>query len=567
MTLPTTDPFVGEVFEGRYLVEELIARGGMANVYRATDLKLSRTVALKILASSLANDPSFVDRFMHEAKASAALMHPNVVAVHDQGLALGYPFLVMEYVPGKTIREVLARFGPLTSAHALEIMKSVLAGLWAAHEAGFVHRDIKPENVLITNDGQIKVTDFGLARVITEQVSTTNTGAVLLGTMAYLSPEQVSQQPIDARSDVYSSGILLFEMVTGKVPFTGNTPLDVAYKHVHEDVPAPSVLQPDVPPAVDHLVLAATARNINNRLASARAFQDGVNKALSAVPQAESLITALPLDSLPPLRVTQPKGGQIESPIKTHDSMPPLPSNAKSHSLSQAGFFKQKQKSILALFGLIATILFATFMWFNFSGNFQTVPQLEQKSVEQLSQELTALGLNVELIDSYSEEVAAGQIINTEPNSGKRANVNEPVKIFISLGPERFVIPIEIIGKNQTDAEQIIADLNLVFDGTEEVFAETIEIGKVSGTIPAPGTSLKRDTPVKIQISKGAEPIEVPNVVGLKVDEAVQILQDAGFIVEQVKRFPIAPLKIVYSQNPAANSKVTKGSVITIQII
>lgn len=163
MTLPTTDPFVGQVLENRYQVDELIARGGMANVYRATDLKLGRTVALKILAGSLANDPSFVERFMHEAKASAALMHPNVVAVHDQGLALGFPFLVMEYVPGKTIREVLAAHGPFASAHALEIMKSVLAGLAAAHDAGFVHRDIKPENVLITNDGQIKVTDFGLA--------------------------------------------------------------------------------------------------------------------------------------------------------------------------------------------------------------------------------------------------------------------------------------------------------------------------------------------------------------------------------------------------------------------
>jgi serine/threonine-protein kinase len=294
---PNFDPMLGKVLEDRYSVDELIARGGMATVYRGTDLRLGRTVALKVLGGVLVNDPDFVERFTQEARATAALTHPNVVAVHDQGISEGFPFLVMEFVQGRTIREIMAQSGPFTSAHALEIISAVLAGLSSAHDAGFVHRDIKPENVLITNDGHIKVTDFGLARVISDTPVSDSTGAVLLGTMAYLSPEQVQQLAVDQRSDVYSCGILLYEMVTGLVPFTGTSPLDVAYQHVNSSVSAPSSIQPDVPPAVDHLVLAATRKSPAERIQSAREFRDGVIRAISAVPRAEALTTALPLQN------------------------------------------------------------------------------------------------------------------------------------------------------------------------------------------------------------------------------------------------------------------------------
>ena len=559
MTLPTTDPFVGQVLENRYQVDELIARGGMANVYRATDLKLDRTVALKILAGSLANDPNFVERFIHEAKASAALMHPNVVAVHDQGIALGFPFLVMEYVPGKTIREVLADHGPFASAHALEIMKSVLAGLAAAHDAGFVHRDIKPENVLITNDGQIKVTDFGLARVITDQPATSNTGAVLLGTMAYLSPEQVQQHPVDARSDVYSSGILLYEMVTGRVPFTGSTPIDVAYRHVNEDVQAPSSLQPDVPPAVDHLVLSATARNINNRMPSARAFQDGVVRALSAVPQAESLTTALPIKGGSKLSPTQPRGGQIISPHYQESS--------PSTKAEVSRFDFSKSKTVLRAGGALLLLITGVLLWYNFSGSYKQVPDLTGQTVQQATPALMDLQFGVNEIAEFSEDIPVGQIIRTDPAAGKKAKVNNPIQVFVSKGQERYVIPLEIVGMSPTEAEKILQELNLKIGDKSEIYAETVESGKVANTDPLPGSSLKRDTVVNIQISKGAQPIEIPNVIGKSVEEATAILQAAGFVVNAENKFPIAPFKIVYSQNPPANSKVAKGSVITIKII
>jgi serine/threonine-protein kinase len=626
MTTSTIDPFIGQVLEDRYRVDELIARGGMANVYRSTDLRLGRVVAVKILAGTLANDPNFVERFVQEARATASLMHPNVVAVHDQGLALGFPFLVLEFVPGRTIREVLNQYGPFTSAHALEIMRSVLAGLSAAHDAGFVHRDIKPENVLITNEGHIKVTDFGLARVISDQPASTSTGAVLLGTMAYLSPEQVQQQTIDARSDVYSSGILLYEMVTGQVPFTGSTPLDVAYRHVNEDVPAPSILQPDVPPAVDHLVLAATHRNINDRLHSARAFQDGVIRALSAVPQAEALTTALPISAtqvLPPINVSPKLNKPIDNSIQSN--------NRKTKS----GYFAQKKKSIMRLLVGLLTLITGAVLWFMFSGTYQVVPNITGQTIDQAAPQLANLQLTYEIVEEFSEEVPAGIILRTEPESGERARVGNPIKIFSSIGPERYVIPAEIIGRSISEVERILNDLNLVVSGTEEIFDDTIEAGKVASSNPAPGATLKRDTPVIIQISKGPQPVEipaivgvllieanplltslgltaevveevfdpvapigmiissdpvpgtlvakgttikvkvslgpplvsVPNVVGMKTEKAIQVLEDAGFVVIKQNKLALAPLNTVYSQTPSGNSKVAPGSTILIEIV
>ena len=629
MTSSAADPFIGQVLEGRYQVDELIARGGMANVYRATDLRLGRTVALKILAGTLANDQNFVERFIQEARATASLMHPNVVAVHDQGLALGFPFLVMEYVPGRTIREVLSQNGPFTSAHALEIMRSVLAGLTAAHDAGFVHRDIKPENVLITNEGLIKVTDFGLARVISDQPVSNSTGAVLLGTMAYLSPEQVQQQTIDARSDVYSSGILLYEMVTGRVPFTGSTPLDVAYKHVNEDVPAPSILQPDVPPAVDHLVLAATARNINDRLPSARAFQDGVIRALSAVPQAEALTTALPMNATQVLPVTPVEPKPLNAPIAER------PKVSKHRQAAGPSYFAQKKTVIIrSLLAVVAVVLGAG-AWYMFSGTYQPVPSVVGQTLDQAAPQFAALELTYEPIEEFSEDVPVGVIISTDPEAGQRARVGNPIKVLVSKGPERYLIPADIVGKSPSEVEQILKDLNLVVSGTEEVFDDVVEAGKVASTNPAPGASLRRDTPVIIQISKGPEPVEVPkivgtllleagpimttlgltlevaeevfdevapvgaivsvdpvpgtvvpkgsavkvkvskgpalvsvpNVVGMKSEQAIAVLEAAGFVVNKVNKLALAPLNTVYSQSPSANSKVARGSTITIEIV
>ena len=623
------DPLLGKVLEGRYSVDELIARGGMATVYRGTDLRLGRTVALKVLGGVLVNDPDFVDRFTQEARATAALTHPNVVAVHDQGISEGFPFLVMEFVQGRTIREIMAQSGPFTSAHALEIISSVLAGLSSAHDAGFVHRDIKPENVLITHDGHIKVTDFGLARVINDTPVSDSTGAVLLGTMAYLSPEQVQQLAVDQRSDVYSCGILLYEMVTGLVPFTGSSPLEVAYQHVNSSVSAPSSIQPDVPPAVDHLVLAATRKSPTERIQSAREFRDGVVRAISAVPRAEALTTALPLQN------TQ----VIPTPVRgAHRATGAVPLQKPNPGVGPSGVHRESSTKPevrkWAPLLLILALLVGGGTWYQFTGSYEVVPPVSSLTVDEATVILAPLELGVEVVEEFSEDIPAGVVIRTDPASGENARKGSPVTLIVSKGQERYLIPSDLTGQDPKDATSALEALTLVISATNEVFDEVIPVGKVVSTDPVGGTSVKRETPVTILVSKGPAPVEVPpiigtlitdatttlgaiglttettredfddsvagtilstdpipgttvpkgtiikvvlskgpvlvdvpNVVGMDVATATTTLQSAGFQVKVVNKLTVAILNKVYSQNPAGGSKAPKGSVITLEIV
>ena len=630
MTLPpNTDPILGKVLDDRYQVDELIARGGMATVYRGTDLRLGRTVALKVLSGVMANDPDFVARFTQEARATAALTHPNVVAVHDQGISAGYPFLVMEFVQGRTIREIMAQSGPFTSAHALEIISAVLAGLGSAHDAGFVHRDIKPENVLITNDGHIRVTDFGLARVISDTPVSDSTGGVLLGTMAYLSPEQVQQLTVDQRSDVYSCGILLYEMVTGVVPFTGASPLDVAYQHVNSAVSAPSAIQPDVPPAVDHLVLAATRKLPGDRMQSAREFRDGVIRAISAVPRAEALTTAIPMQN------TQ----IIVTPVRgAHRATGPVPLASQNPGIGPSGIHRaappKKRRRLLAPLLIILALAVGGGAWYQFTGSYEPVPPLTGLTVDEATSLLSPLELGVEVVEEFSEDVPSGVVISSDPIAGEKARKGKPVVLRVSKGQERYVIPTDLAGKDPTDVTNVLQELTLTVAATNEVFDELIPIGKVVSTDPAAGASVKRATPVTILVSKGPAPvdvppiigtiatdaaatlatlgltmekteevfddsiagtvlssdpvpgttvpkgtvikvklskgpvlIEVPKVVGMDVATATKTLQDAGFEVKSVDRLTVVVLNKVYSQNPAGGSKAPKGSVITLEIV
>ncbi|NBO25193.1 MAG: Stk1 family PASTA domain-containing Ser/Thr kinase [Actinobacteria bacterium] len=556
------DPFLGKVLESRYRVDELIARGGMATVYRGTDLRLGRTVALKVLGGVLVNDPDFVERFTQEARATAALTHPNVVAVHDQGISSGFPFLVMEFVQGRTIREIMAQSGPFTSAHALEIISSVLAGLTSAHEAGFVHRDIKPENVLITDNGHIKVTDFGLARVISDTPVSDSTGAILLGTMAYLSPEQVQQLAVDQRSDVYSCGILLYEMVTGLVPFTGTSPLDVAYQHVNSNVAPPSTVQPDVPPAVDHLVLAATRKTVSERIQSANEFRDAAIRALSAVPRAEALTTALSLKTTLAIPAPASTTHQASGPTQVHQNGP----NTSPIQNKGSDFQKPARRKFAPMLLLVA-LLIAGGAWYQFVGNSVAVPSVSALTVDQAAAIVTPLGLDFEVIKEYSEDVPIGTIIRTEPSSGQKARKGSSVNIFVSMGKERYLIPSDLAGKDPSEAISALEALTLVVSGTNEIFDETIPIGKVVGTEPIAGTSVAQRTPVTLLVSKGPTLIEVPNVVGMDVATATATLQTAGFQVTAVNKLPVAILNKVYSQNPAAGTMSPKDSVITLEIV
>jgi serine/threonine-protein kinase len=624
---PNLDPLLGKVLEDRYRVDELIARGGMATVYRGTDLRLGRTVALKVLGGVLVNDPDFVERFTQEARATAALTHPNVVAVHDQGISTGYPYLVMEFVQGRTIREVMAQSGPFTSAHALEIISSVLAGLGSAHDAGFVHRDIKPENVLITNDGHIKVTDFGLARVISDTPVSDSTGAVLLGTMAYLSPEQVQQLAVDQRSDVYSCGILLYEMVTGLVPFTGSSPLEVAYQHVNSNVSAPSSVQPDVPPAVDHLVLAATRKSPVERIQSAREFRDGVIRAISAVPRAEALTTALSIQTTQV--IPKPPPAVHRSPGSITGSNPVNNTSGVKSTGARKGL-----RGKLAPLILILALLVGGGAWYQYSGSYEVVPPVSALTVNEATVILTPLELGVEIVEEFSEDIPKDVVIRTDPTSGDKARKGSPVTLIVSKGQERYLIPSDVSGKEPAEVTSALEDLTLIIARTQEVFDELIPVGKVVSTNPIGGTSVRRETPVTILVSKGPAPVDVPpivgtlitdatttltalglttktiqenfddsvagtilstdplpgtpvpkgtviniilskgpvlvdvpNVVGMNVETATSTLQAAGFQVKAVNKLSVAILNKVYSQKPATGTKAPKGSVITIEIV
>ena len=495
---PNLDPLLGKVLEERYRVDELIARGGMATVYRGTDLRLGRTVALKVLGGVLANDPDFVERFTQEARATAALTHPNVVAVHDQGISAGFPFLVMEFVQGRTIREVMAQSGPFTSAHALEIISSVLAGLGSAHDAGFVHRDIKPENILITNDGHIKVTDFGLARVISDTPVSDSTGAVLLGTMAYLSPEQVQQLAVDQRSDVYSCGILLYEMVTGLVPFTGSSPLEVAYQHVNSNVSAPSSVQPDVPPAVDHLVLAATRKLPLERIQSAREFRDAVIRAISAVPRAEALVAVL---SIQASQVVSTPSTEVHREMQR-----PAPVQGSNPGINTTGVESTNERSKLrgrlAPLIMILALLVGGGAWYQYSGTYEVVQQVDVPPIvgtliTDATTTLTALGLTTKTIQEDFDDSFAGTILSTDPVPGTSVPKGTVINVVLSKGPVLIDVP-NVVGMNVETATSTLQAAGFQVEAVNKI-SVTI-LNKVYSQKLAAGTKAPKGSVITIEI-------------------------------------------------------------------
>jgi serine/threonine-protein kinase len=550
----TPDLHLGSVLDDRYRIDELIARGGMAAVYRALDLRLGRTVAIKILAPAFTADPGFVDRFMLEARSAAALTHPNVVAVHDQGVANGFPYLVMEYVPGRTIRQLMAITGSMTSAHALEVMKAVLAGLSAAHEAGFVHRDIKPENVLITDSGVIKVTDFGLARIIDDTPVSDSTGAVLLGTMAYLSPEQVQQRTIDQRSDVYSAGILLLEMLTGRVPFTGNSPLEVAYMHVNNDVPAPSSLSPDVPPAVDHLVLASTRRNPNDRFANAHVFLDAVNRASSAVPAAEALTTVLPTQQ------TLVMGNPGLS------GTPQIPSVVTKSPRSRETTARVKRNRIVAA-AMVAVLALGALAWYLFAGTKVIVPNVVGQSASTATANLANSRLQAVTDEVFSETVAVGTVVGTDPSSGSSAKEGSTVMLHVSKGQERYMIPLDVAGQDQGAVTSTLQSLTLTVAKIVEVYSDKIPAGKVVSTTPAGGTKVKRATPVILTVSKGPAPVVIPQIAGHSIEAVTAQLTKLGLTVPTpTQTYDASQAGTVIASNPVPGASVPKGTSVQLTV-
>ena len=547
------DQIIGAVLDGRYRLDSILAKGGMATVYLASDLRLHRQVAVKVMHAALAEDADFVRRFEQEARAAASLTHQHVVSVHDQGNdgTVNAIYLVMELVPGHTVRELLQERGPLTAIQALAVMDPVLQALSAAHEAGFVHRDVKPENIIIGDNGRIKVTDFGLARAITTSKSMATTRGMLIGTVAYLSPEQVEQGKADERSDIYSAGIVLFEMLTGKLPHGGDTPIAVAFQHVHADIAKPSTINSNVPSEMDYLVLRSTARDPRKRFATAEDFLDAVRKTRNYIETGSA-------HQLPPI---EPNVEQETIIIEAPD----LQDYAESETHNTLIFQKPKKRRALMI--LIAGLAIAISVYVYWSGTQTKVPQLVGLTQTQAIEAITNAELNIEVVEVFSEVVAKGTVISANPTSGSSLGKDQTVTLTISKGPEFFSVP-NLKDMTLEEVRAALGKIGLQLGEVTYEFSNDIKKNRAISAKPGFGELAKPNSMVSMVLSKGPAPVAIPDVTGERSADAIAILDTSGFdSVTIVKEFSNTVSDgIVISQSPTALTEHLPKTQITLTV-
>jgi serine/threonine-protein kinase len=547
-------PLVGQLLDNRYQVTGFLARGGMATVYLATDTRLDRVVALKVMHPHLASDPGFVARFQREARSAARLSHPHVVGVFDQGDSDGQVYLAMEYIPGRTLRDVLDEYGPLSLEQALVLLDPVLEALNAAHSAGFVHRDIKPENVLISDDGRVKVADFGLARAVASSEST-QTAGMIIGTVTYLSPEQVERGDADARSDIYSTGILLFEMITGSVPHSGESPLSIAYQHVNADVPAPTSVRPDLPREADALVISATKRDPSLRYQSANDFLADLRRIRPTLPAPRPFVDIR--DTLVVSR--EPDGAMSALGSSAADQR-----TDKDFVPKQFPDRKPRKKGLFVALAVLVGVAMAGFAgwWLAVGpGTYIPAPNVVGQTVDQAEQNLMGTDLSlVAAAQAYSETVPSGIILATDPAPGDGINPSGTLNATVSQGPERYLVP-DVKGKSPEIASTEITAANLVVGGRVEAFDNNVPLGLVAKTEPKIGAELKPGSIVDLIISKGPKPVEIPSVVGARIKVAENQLQDLGLTINRSNVFSeTVPKNTVVSIKPKAGTTVNSGT-------
>ena len=580
-----TESLLGRVIDGRYRVQSHIADGGMASVYLALDTRLDRDVALKVLRRDLAQDEGFASRFRREARSAARLSHPNVVSVFDQGEDDGHMFLAMEYVPGQTLREVMRAEGPLTPRAALDIMAPVLQALGAAHRAGIIHRDVKPENIILReDDGTVKVADFGLARAVSNQTSTSQTG-VLLGTVAYLSPEQVERGIADARSDVYAAGLILFEMLTGSKAFTGDTPIHIAYQHVHSSVPAPSSRVSTVPGELDALVALATSRDPDQRPSDADDFLAQVRRSramltpteLDRRPQGPSAMaagastvavertSAFPVDPSHEARHSRPVG-PVALPVDRTPTAPPGPDPWTDDE--GGGGPRRRAPWGWVVAALLVTALAGVAAWWFMAGpgSPTVVPRVTNLTYAQAQGALQKAHLSGERVDAFDETIPKGVVISTDPGAGTELRRSQDVTVTVSRGPERYAVPA-VVGASANETQARLTATKLALGKTTEAYSEKVAQGLVISTDPKVGTSLKRGAKVDIVVSRGRQPVEVPDFTGKPADQAVKALTDAGLQVDatEQKNDDTVPKGSVISQTPSSGT-LYRGDKVTLVV-
>lgn len=640
MTTPhSTDPLVGDVLDGRYEVLTRMARGGMATVYRAWDRRLERIVAIKVMHEGLGDDADFVGKFDREARAAARLCDQSVVSIFDQGHDHGRPYIVMEFVEGSTLRTEITREAPLNPLRAMQLIEPVAAALAVAHESGLVHRDVKPENVLISDLGAVKVADFGLARTITAQTAA-HTQGLLIGTVSYLPPELLTSGRASSYSDVYSTGIMLFEMLTGKKPYTGDSPITVAYKHVNENVPAPSQVlakvnpgqarREPIPDYVDALVIACTRRNPASRPVDGRELLHRVRRVRRALERGirndESLAALVfPAASLPwaldqtevlspdvtptsvlattppappaqpalpaPAADDRPTPVQpipaIADPIAVSQPVTPQPIVTRSQptpdeyvveerddesvatrypKLSRAPEHRRRRGIVVTILVLLLALGVGLGSWWFTSGRYVAAPALVGQTREDAAAIAAANEMTIIFSEDFSETVPVNVVISTEPGPGEQMIRKSQISAVVSKGPERFAVPA-LYGLTLDEAKASLAAVNLVVGVVTEAYSEEVETGRIVGATLGEGELVPRNTAVDLTISKGREPLTIPNVEEMTLDDATKLLTETGFQVEvSANEFSAdVPNGSVISQDPR-NGTGFRGDVIKLVV-
>jgi len=565
----------GELIDGRYQLIRQMATGGMASIYEALDTRLDRKVAVKIMHSHLAQDEKFVERFIREAKAAAALSHPNIVAVQDQGWnQSGTPaiFLVMEMVEGHTLREYLNEQGKLSITDGIKFLLPVLSALSAAHKIGIVHRDIKPENILISKEGRIKIADFGLAKGPLIGGTLTAESSVILGSVSYLSPEQVQRGVADSRSDIYSIGITAFEIFTGKKPFEGDAPIQIAYMHVNNRVPRISTLVTGVPEKLDDLIYQATSANPDERPRDAGAFHDQLSTISLALNPGEKQLS-LELDI--PIEPMRPKASRKSLRTKVKELTAAIPTasldaspkeNTQEIAQRKKASRRVRRNRKIALGLAVAVGILGWYLLIG-PGSRVVVPSTVGATQSEVNAALTPLGLKSIIVEKrFSEDIAEGLVIQSVPEAGGRIEQGGEVKLIISKGPERYVLP-SISGLTPEAATKVLAKFPLSLQPNSEEFSTTVPKGYVIDSNPPAGEKVKRSAMIIIRISKGIEQVALTSYVAKSSDQALNELQAAGFNVTSTYAFSETQLAgEVISQKPAGGATADKGSKIALVI-
>ncbi|MFI6741411.1 Stk1 family PASTA domain-containing Ser/Thr kinase [Nonomuraea sp. NPDC050451] len=562
---------------GRYELDGVVGRGGMAEVYRARDIRLDRIVAIKTLRSDLARDHTFQARFRREAQSAASLNHPAVVAVYDTGEdttdGTPVPYIVMEYVDGRTLRDLLRQDRRLLPERAVELVDGILRALDYSHRGGIVHRDIKPANVMITRAGDVKVMDFGIARAMADSAATMTQTAQVIGTAQYLSPEQARGERVDARSDIYSTGCLLYELLTGQPPFTGDSPVAIAYQHVREDPIPPSQIDRDIPAWADAIVLKAMAKDPAHRYQGAGEMRADIQRAMSGMPtDAQTMAMSGGNFNQGTRMMTATQAAQGPATQRT-TAVPPYEyddgGGGRGGRRRASGGGNNAVKT--ALWIIVPLLIIGAFVGVGYSvfgskntptDTQVTIPSLASQERAYAEDQLKKLGLTVQVVQESSDDIDKGSVIKTDPAENSKVDKGSTVKLVVSKGPAKVKVPDGLIGQSQADAMKALEDAGLL--GTVKTKISSKSQGTVIETKPKAGEEIEKGGTVTLYVPK--ELGEVPSVIGLTQEDATAQIKGAGFKVKVVPQPNEQPEGTVVQQNPGEGTKVNPGTTITIVV-